>query len=113
MWLRHRLPPTLRHFLPAPVGNVDLQGCKAGLEGGAIYTSAGILFNAPGRTAVISNSAGGSGGGLMCFSSVAQLTVEAGYNLLVRGNAAGLDGGGIAFDQGASVQNSPISVVSF
>lgn len=39
----------------------------------------------------------------MCFSSAAQLNVKVGYELLVRGNVAELDGGGIAFDQGASV----------
>ncbi len=87
-------------------GNVEFGECQAGLDGGAIYTSTNINFGTPGqpgRTSITSNSASGSGGGVMAFSSVATLRVESGYSVVLEGNWAAANGGGLAFEQGASL----------
>ena len=39
----------------------------------------------------------------MAFSSVAELQVLSGYSVLLEGNRASVDGGGLAFSQGATV----------
>ncbi len=81
-------------------------GCLSGLDGGAIYTSSSINLGTPGkpaRTTIVSNSASGSGGGVMAFSSAAVLRVESGYSVVVESNQASLDGGGFGFEQGASL----------
>ena len=62
-------------------GDADFERCQAGIDGGAIYTSASIAFGVGGpgkraRTAISSNSASGNGGGVMAFSSVAELQVD-------------------------------------
>ena len=65
--------------LLSAVGDVDFVGCQAGIDGGAIYTTASIVFGIPGqhaRAAIASNSAGGKGGGVMAFSSMAELQVN-------------------------------------
>ena len=91
-------------------GGVEFVGCKAGLDGGGIYTSAGITFGAPGqraRTAIASNAAGGSGGGVLAFSSTAVLRVESGHSVVLEGNRASIDGGGLAFEEGGSLLLAP------
>ena len=65
-------------------GDADFERCQAGIDGGAIYTSASIAFGVGGpgkraRTAISSNSASGNGGGVMAFSSVAELQVNSVY----------------------------------
>jgi hypothetical protein len=102
-----KLSSTCARSVPMPAeGNVEFVGCRAGLDGGAIYTSISITFGTPGqqsRTSITSNSAGGSGGGVMAFSSVATLRVESGYSFVLEGNLALVNGGGLAFEQGASL----------
>ncbi len=90
--------------------DASFERCQAGLDGGAIYTSVSITFGIPGRpasTTIKSNSAGGSGGGVMAFSSAAALRVESGYSVVLEGNQASVDGGGFAFEQGASLALVP------
>ena len=85
---------------------MTFRGCRAGTDGGGIYTFVGVSLGVPGvpgSIGVVSNSAAGSGGGIMAMSSVAVLTVQPGTRLAVRNNSAGLDGGGLGFEQGASV----------
>ncbi len=91
--------------LPAE-GDVNFVECQAGMDGGAVYTSASITFGVLGqqaRTSITSNSARGSGGGVMAFSSVAVLRVESGYRVVLEGNSASVNGGALAFEQGASL----------
>jgi predicted outer membrane repeat protein len=90
--------------------DASFERCQAGLDGGAIYTSASIKFGTTGQpasTAISSNSASGSGGGIMAFSSTAMLRVESGYRVVIEGNEALLDGGGLGFEQGASIVLAP------
>ncbi len=87
---------------------MEFVGCQAGQDGGAIYTSISFTFGTvtPGqqaRTSIMFNSAGGSGGGVMAFSSVSTLRVESGYSVVLEGNRAAVNGGGLAFEQGASL----------
>ena len=89
---------------------MEFDACQAGLDGGAIYTSTSITFGAPrqqARTSITSNSASGSGGGVMAFSSAATLRVESGYRLVIEANWASVNGGGLAFEQGASLVLAP------
>ena len=92
-------------------GGASLEGCTAGLDGGAIYSSAGIAFGLPNpllssgvSTNVLSNVAMGNGGGIMAYGCLAQLSIAVGHTLRVNGNYAAQDGGGIGFDQGASIR---------
>ena len=39
----------------------------------------------------------------MAYSSIAVLLVDSGYRVVLKGNQATLDGGGLAFDGGASL----------
>jgi hypothetical protein len=87
-------------------GDIKFVGCHAGLDGGAIFTSASMAFGTPGQqahTAITSNSASGSGGGVMAFSSTAALRVESGCSVVLEDNWASVNGGGLAFEQGASL----------
>jgi hypothetical protein len=87
-------------------GNVAFLECRAGLDGGAIYTSISITFGTPGqqaRTSIMFNSASGSGGGVMAFNSLSTLRVESGCSVVLEGNRAAVNGGGLAFEQGASL----------
>jgi predicted outer membrane repeat protein len=91
-------------------GDVEFAECQAGLDGGAIYTSTSLTFGAPGqqaRTSVTSSSASGSGGGVMAFSRLATLRVESGHRVVLEGNWASMNGGGLAFEQGASLVLEP------
>lgn len=87
-------------------GSVNFSWCSAGQDGGAIFAGASITFGAHGRlgrTAISSNAAGGNGGGVMAFSSAAELLVASGHIVALEDNTASVDGGGLAFAQGASV----------
>ncbi len=87
-------------------GTVEFSRCQASLNGGAIFTSARIAFGTASRQAhssITSNFASGSGGGVMAFSSVAELAVASGSRVVLKDNQASVDGGGLAFVQGAAL----------
>ena len=83
-------------------GGTSFAECRAGLDGGAIYSTAPIAFAdlSGGRTIEIrSNDAAGNGGAVMAFGCSSQLHVDSGLSVLVTGNVATLDGGGFSFEQ--------------
>ena len=85
-------------------GDATFSSCRAGLDGGGLYTSASVIFSGTAATTtLLSNSAGGSGGAIMAYGCAAQLRVNLLHSLAARKNTAGLDGGALALDQGASL----------
>ena len=114
-------PPLTRHAPRAaaarPDGNVTFLGCSAGADGGAIYAGAGLSLGVADSAAAAAaagaggvaeilvgrSAAGRSGGGVMAHGFTAALSVAFAHRLVVTGNAAGADGGGLAFDVGATI----------
>ena len=87
---------------------VSFEGCRAGLDGGAIYTTTTVALtneeNSPWSSTVLrSNFATGSGGAVMAYGCAAVIQIDVSLRVLVASNTASLDGGGLAFDQGGSI----------
>ncbi len=55
--------------------------------------------NGPATTSLESNTAKGSGGAVMSIGCAAELHIAVRHQLLIVGNTAGADGGGLGFDK--------------
>ncbi len=95
-------------------GGVLIEDCSAGLDGGGIYALALLSLHpaadaaypsaaaasAAGRTMLLRNTAGRTGGGALALGALAGISVGSGAGLTAAGNSAGLDGGGLALASG-------------
>jgi hypothetical protein len=92
-------------------GRVLIEGCAAGLDGGGIYLIAPLELRPAayppaaagggGRSELVRNTAGRTGGGARALGALAAMTIASGAGLTMVGNSAGLDGGGLALAGGA------------
>ena len=98
-------------------GRVLIKDCSAGLDGGGIYLVAplalrpaaanaaypSVAAGGGGRTELVHNTAGQTGGGARALGASAGMTVASGAGLTIVGNSAGLDGGGLALAGGGGL----------
>ena len=80
-------------------------------QGGGICCMSRIAFEGQSNSVIVANEASEDGGGIFAFSSYAELVVGSDHQLVLQGNVAARDGGGICLKQGAqlTVQTPPCS----
>ncbi len=86
-------------------GNVRVEACQAGGEGGGIYTASSLNFTSSigngQRITYLNNNAALSGGALMANGQSALVHVSDGHALSIVNNTAQLDGGGVGMVGGS------------
>ena len=72
-------------------------------QGGGICCMSRIAFEGQSNSVIVANEASEDGGGIFAFSSYAELVVGSDHQLVLQGNIAARDGGGICLKQGAQL----------
>jgi hypothetical protein len=91
-------------FCILAAGNVSVEACQAGGEGGGIYTASVLSFTANESeecSTHLKDNAALSGGALMASGQSAVVHVASGHALLIVNNSAQLDGGGVGMVKGS------------